>query len=942
LEGHGHAVLVDGEPGIGKSRLAHEAKARADDDGLLVASATCYDGDWSPPFTVWSQVVRDLGEGVVRAEPANRRNVLLEAIPDLSDHGVAHAPQLPAEEARFRATDAIARLLLTVAKSRPLLVVLDDLQWADPASLDVLGYMARFLSEARIMLLATHRAAAVGLDHPLARTLGELDRHGVAEHISLGPLSDADALRLIKALGGAYPPPLAAEIIHEAHGHPFFIVEVVRHLADQGGAKENFAELGVPQSIRHTVGLRLAHLSSSARRLLAVASAFTRPFAAPVLEAMTGLRPEDVSDAMDEAVRAGMLQALSQGAYDFSHALVRRALYDDVGPSRRARLHRRIAQALERVYEGREAEQAGELAAQYHASRSLPGAAHGLRYALLAADQARAAHAYEQAAALLQLAADLASGAAVEVRCDVVCRLAIAHAEALHLAAAARSAEDALGLLESTGADAERIAGFIVSVAYPLQEATMLVWELTTGSPRDAVIARLVQRGLNVLGEHRGLTWARLRLLERPTVADEAGPINSGRWLGFDPEAVLIARTSGSQDDYAATLVAQDPRTPDETGALLNVAESWTSPSARIRAYGVVVGTMLLQHGALREAVGVASRALAYSEEVGSLPGQLEALTHRAFAQERLGEFDAAAADGRRADDLLGRLTFAEPPSALRQEFPFQKRVRRLQQVDWAALGRYYRDSALDARGSPSWIALFEAALAAEAFARAGETAEARQLLGWVLPAILGSEPMRLHQNGAVAYAGGAAWELADPTMAAQIRRAALDVIEAGVGDCWWTSNELTVARMSSLCGDLADAQTWFDRARRALEASGQRPLRGVVDYDEARHRIRHRLPGALPLLTAARTRFADLDMPQWVATVDALIAAASDAHPDGLTAREVEVLRLLASGLTNAEIASRFVISIHTVERHLANAYRKMNVRNRAEAAAYALQARL
>ena len=219
---------------------------------------------------------------------------------------------------------------------------------------------------------------------------------------------------------------------------------------------------------------------------------------------------------------------------------------------------------------------------------------------------------------------------------------------------------------------------------------------------------------------------------------------------------------------------------------------------------------------------------------------------------------------------------------------------------------------------------------------------DARQLLGWVLPAILASEPTRLKHNGAVAFAGGAVWELGESVEAAALRSAALAVIAAGVGDCWWTSNELTVARMSSLLGELPEAEEWFARARVSLEATGQRPLRGVVDYDEARHRLRYRLPGAVPLLAAARRRFDELDMPEWREGVDRLIRERDVDHPDGLTTREVEVLRLLAEGLTNAEIAARFVLSVHTVERHLANAYRKIGARNRAEATAYMMRAGL
>ncbi len=933
--------MLAGEAGIGKTRLALELRSLATEAGFLVAGATCYESDWSPPFALWSLALGEIQREALEEQPSARLSVLFEAMPDLRDaRAVERPPALsPEEAARVRAMDAVARLLLDIAHTKPLLVVVDDLQWADRTSLDVVAYLARFLTSAPLVVLGTYRSGAVGLEHPLARSLGELDRHAALSRIPLGPLSDDDALALVERLAGTVSPQVSAAIVRETGGHPFFITEVVRDLLDAGRDLSVPIEVGVPQGIRHAVAIRLGRLAPRTRRLLAVAVAFTRPFSFPVLAAMTDLDEEDLLAALDEALRAHILRSVGEERYEFSHALVRKTLYDEIGPSRRARLHRRIAQALERVYAGRELEQAGELASQYHASVFLPGAGHGIHYALAAAEQARAAHAPEQAVAALRAAKDLALDAGPSLRAEIACRTAVAEAEALLLDDAARSAEEAIRLLEE-GADGEPVAEFVVAVARPLQDATMLAWQLRAQGGQEAVIERLVERGLSALGERRDLTWARLKLLERPKARDNAGPVHSGRWLGFDPEAVAIARASGDEDDYATTLVSQDPHTLAEVRELLERIERWVTPSAKISVFCTVVET-LLRHGELREAVEVASRALEYSEAVGSLPGQVQAVSLRAFARERLGEFEAATTDARRADELLARLSLGDPTVRL-PWLSMEARVQRWQQVDWAAFGRFFRDSALDSRGPPSLDALLEAALAAEAFARAGEAAESRRLLGWVVPAILASEPTRMQHNGAVAFAGGALWELGEAEHAAALRRAACAVIEAGVGDCWWTSNELTVARMSSLLGDLAEAEEWFERARKALEASGQRPLRAVVDYDEARHRLRHGLPAAASLLAVARDRFEELAMREWVERADRVADELGAGHPDGLTVREVEVLRLLAEGQTNAEIAATFVISVHTVERHLANAYRKIGAHNRAEATAYTLSAGL
>jgi DNA-binding CsgD family transcriptional regulator len=940
--GRGGVAVLDGEPGIGKTRLTAELCASAAATGFLVAGATCYEGAWSPPFGLWSLAVGELGTEALEGQPAARLSVLSDVMPELrTTRAVEQPPALSPEEARFRATDAVTRLLLDVAQQRPLLVVADDLQWADAASLDVLAYLGRFVTDAPLLVLGAYRTGDIRLEHRLARALGELDRHDACVRVRLGSLAAEDAFALVESLAGTVSPELAAEIVREASGHPFFITEVVRHLLEEGADLASASAFGVPQSVRHAVATRLARLAPAARRVLGVAAAFTRPFEFSVLAAMTGLAEEELLSALDEALRAQLLRGVGEERYEFSHALVRRTLYDEIGPSRRARLHRRVAQALERVYAGRELEQAGELGAQYHASAALPGAEHGIRYSLAAAEQARAVHAPEQAVASLRGARDLALRAGAAVRSEVACRLAIAEAEAFLLEDAARSADEALALLEEVGADAGRVADFVVAVAQPLKDASMVASWVMAGGGREAVIARLVERGLAALGERRDLTWARLKLLERPKARDEAGPVHSGRWLGFDPRAVAIARSRGDEEDYARTLVHSDHRSPGEVRALLDRVGRWSTPGARIWSLDTVVVTMTTRHGAFREAADVASHMLAYSEEVGSLPGQLQAASDRAIALVNLGEFEAAAEDARRVDELLSRLTLAGRTARL-PTVSMEVRIGRWQEVDWAAIARFYRDAALDSSGSPELSGLFVAAIAAEAFSRAGEPAEARQLLGWILPPILASEPTRLQHNGAVALAAGAVWELGESEHAAELRGAALAVIGAGVGDCSWTSNELTVARMSSLLGDLAGAERWFERARAALEAGGQRPLRAVVDYDEARHRLRHGLPAAAPLVAEARRRFEELEMHEWIGRANRLAAELGESHPDGLTDREVEVLRLLTGGLTNAEIAGTLVISVHTVERHLANAYRKIGARNRAEAAAYTLQAAL
>jgi DNA-binding CsgD family transcriptional regulator len=204
-----------------------------------------------------------------------------------------------------------------------------------------------------------------------------------------------------------------------------------------------------------------------------------------------------------------------------------------------------------------------------------------------------------------------------------------------------------------------------------------------------------------------------------------------------------------------------------------------------------------------------------------------------------------------------------------------------------------------------------------------------------MLPAICAEEPRSSTAANAVGLAGAAIWEL----RAAEEARSLLPTAEAlAAGDrreFFMTAADLTVARMNALAGDTERATEFFDRARRSLERRGQLPLRAIVDHDEARMRIDAGIDGAGPLLASAGERFEALGMGEWSRRVAAL-SAGDRALPDGLTRREAEVLRLVADRRTNKEIAAELVVSVHTVERHVQNAYRKIGAGSRAEAGAY------
>jgi DNA-binding CsgD family transcriptional regulator len=200
------------------------------------------------------------------------------------------------------------------------------------------------------------------------------------------------------------------------------------------------------------------------------------------------------------------------------------------------------------------------------------------------------------------------------------------------------------------------------------------------------------------------------------------------------------------------------------------------------------------------------------------------------------------------------------------------------------------------------------------------------------LPALNSSE---LLEPLATGLAGAAVWELGAVDLAEQLLPRSVALADADRHGFYMTSTELTVARLNALLGRFDEAVEYFERARVTLERREQWPLRAIVDHDEALTRLAHRQPGAAGLLADARSQFEELGMQEWSRRA-ALVKVADPDLPDRLTAREAEILRLVAARRTNKEIAAELFVSVHTVERHVQNTYRKIGARNRADAGDY------
>jgi DNA-binding CsgD family transcriptional regulator len=923
-DGDAPIMVVHGEAGIGKTRtvaeLARSVRARDAD----VFWGTCYEGGGARPYGVWVEATRGYLEGLgpagLQSTLGGDARWLAPLMTDAPLPDVASA-NVPSAVARVRLAEVLARMLDSLP--RPPVVVLDDMQWATPESLELFGHVARIATGSLIVVI--FRGAALELGHPLAQHLAEVGRQRSCEFVLVGSLPRPDAGRLLEqAAGRSLGAPLVDALYEQSDGNPFFLGELGRYLHSHGDVTTvRGGDRPLPESIRGAVGLRAAGLSAETRRMLQLASVFTAGFGFAELQALTDLEELSLLNCLEQALAEELLRSLDGERYDFAHALVRQTLYEGLSPSRRTRLHRRLADALERLHANDSGQVAGELVRQYHASATLAGAQRGAIYALTAADQARAAYAPADAVMMLRLGLDLVTAGDNETQLRLVSALALAEAEAGLVADAPRTLEAAVSLLEQRSAGAEAIAELVYAVGEAL-------WV------DAAAIDPLIERALSALGERRDLGWARLKLVRRLMVRDTFGPVLALEWVPFDPQAVQIAREEGDETDYAHTLNVRFPWFGADLEQIIARVDGWRDPVARMYALVDIVSYMTL-FGAGRSP-GTADRLCselgALTDDVGLAPHRAAARMFRSTLLGGRGEFAAAASEIREAQALLS----GQPPASPSQALVTMVGELASQHVeaDWPRVA----DLMWDLATSPDqhfsgWLSLGSAAFAAHGYARAGEGDRAREILGDILPALTRDDPLESTFSSAIGLAAGAVWELRATDLAQRLLPNARTVANADPREFYMTSSELTVARLSAVTGRFDQAVDYFQRARVTLERRGLWVLRAIVDHDEGLMRLEQHRPDAVSLLAAASARFEELGMREWSRRLAMLEAAALEL-PDQLTPREAEVLRLVAARRTNKEIAGELVVSVHTVERHVQNVYRKIGARTRGDAAGY------
>ncbi|MGW3325133.1 helix-turn-helix transcriptional regulator [Streptomyces virginiae] len=965
------AMLIGGEAGVGKTRLTEEFLCEADRRGAVVAVGGCVEiGAEGLPFAPFSTALRTLHRLLpeeLAAAAAGQEDELARILPELGD-----TPRGPHdEESTARLFELTARMLERLAADRTVVLVLEDLHWADTSTRHLLSYLFRTLGSGRLVVVATYRADDVHRRHPLRPLLAELDRLRTVRRIELSRFNRAEVRRQLAGILAAQPDEdFVDSVFDRSDGNAFFVEELV-------ASKESGCRTGLTESLRDLLLVRVEVLPDETQRLVRIVAEGGSTVEYPLLRAVAGLTEDELIEALRAAVGANILLATADGdGYRFRHSLVREAVSDDLLPGERARVNRRYAEAMEA--DGslvRAEERVIRLASfWYHANDP----AKALPAVLAASVAARRRHAYSEQLRLLERAMDLWDSVPPSVRealrpadytevyppcgcdpattalrrIDLLAEATVAARYGGERDRALKITKMALRLLEDDH-DPLRAAWFWT-------ERSRLIAGLGRGDGWEEIAkAQDLVRGLPPSQVHaevlvRAASWG---MLHNP------GPDN----LAAAERAVEYARMVGAEEtelNARITVGALRADSGDGEGGLAEmhaVVERTTQLGLTMLAGRAHINltSQLESLGRSHEAVELAEQGAELVRRSRLLDSEAWVCGNMAESLYSLGRWDEAAEAARRtllvgqsaaprgcasarlAYLALARGELAEANHQLAaahthygtHETQPQHRIplRRLAIGVAAAEGRIAdvraETSAAAAHGFPlgqhryAWPLLLAAATA-EADARGLPAAEAGR-------------------DAALAVLRAAARSLATPVpvWAAHAEYVRAELLRAEARDTLadWTAVETAVRPLerpyllAKACHRLAEA----------LLAAGDRGPAAVLlrEAYATAERIGSRTLREDLALLAQRARLPLTD------TDSAVAPPAPETDPVealGLTSRERDVLRLVAAGSTNRKIAEELFISPKTASVHVSNILAKLGVAGRGEAAALAHRLRL
>jgi len=927
-EGDGQVVLLGGEPGAGKTRLAVEVAGALHEHGVPVLIAAA-GKDAALPYQPVVELLDQLFEHapccaaqdeevcpLLAGSPYDLRRICAPA----ARHRMPPVTGTSGD-ARRDLFDALAMLLRRLADERPLAVVVDDLQWATQPTIALLKHVAAATTDARLLLLATFRTTAPDRSPELSEHLADLHRLDGVHRLDLSGLDTAAIADFVSEHAGistlaARQP--ASILRDRTGGNPFYLREMWTEVQRLGGVQALRDGRSVPASIADTIAARLSGLGPDVLETIQLAAVLGDSFDIATLVGASGIDRDRSMEAVDSAVSAGLLEALDEASvrYGFVHPLTRQVILDRLPAARVQRLHARAAQALDRGSQTTP-DLYPRLAHHYLRAHPLGYREQAYRYACLAARQAAHSLAYEDAAGWFEHAAALPETTADEVAASLF------GAARNYLRASefgrARDIYDRLTVMPDPLVRLQAAMGFedtnwrpgpIDARAAQLLSTAIAECGLPEDDVRHVRATASLARALAFAGQHdraqslgdHAMTLAR-HTHDRSTLVHA---LRTSLWHGLLPADV------DRQLDRVRELSVLARETVDHE-CLAEAAHFGALAS-------YVAGRPAELEGYIRqERAAAASGRQPFMDYTATCMMQSRAFRHGEFAEaERLadaalqiGEFDAESTDG--------------PHSV--QLFMIRRETGRLEAVRPLVTGQ----EQFAGRWLPGLLALYTELGLSDGMRRTLRALLARDVESYVADARF---PIEL------AFLADAAADLADldaiDTLAPLVAAYAGGNIATGQFVAVFGSADRLLARFAEARGDHAAADRLFDAALAMDERMGS-----AVHVAEtlARHAVAVHCRGddpALALRLAERARSVAEPIQQrrvlsWLEVVS------SPTAPDGLTSRELDVLRLLAAGLSNREIGGRLFISANTAANHVRSILIKTGATNRTQAARYA-----
>jgi len=938
-------ALVGGEAGSGKSRLVREFAHDAAAAGAFVCYGAC-DSEVRRPYRPFveaiGQLVRSFDEAALLGTLGPHGGELARLLPDLTSRVGELPPPVAADPdtERHRLHGAVADLLAMAGARAPLVVVIEDGHWADTPTLLLLRHLARGASDARALLVTTFRDTEAEVPEALSAALVDLRRSEGVVRLRLGGLSDDEISQFVERAVGGDPLPDLADVVRVMSeltgGNAFLMTELWRTVLESevtsaydGGSQlaRALAELGSPEGVREVVNQRLARLGTPTTTLLELAAVAGPEFGLEEI-AHSGLDDAERAAALDQAIAHGIIEEVPSPrlAYQFTHELVRRALYDRMPRLRRADLHLQVAEALEQAHSPSDL---AELAHHFSAAAPVAGPRRAIAYSILAGREALRTLAFDEAAVRFATALEFGID---DLRSRTEAQLDLGNAR--------MRAGGSYDAIEAFRAAAETARGLgdpnlLAAAACGFEEAC------SRPGITDEGAVELLEEASVALGDDDCELRVRL-LTSLGRVYSFMGDYPAGD--AAHREAIAMARRLDDRLGLATVLVAsywsRGDQALDETLEMLvearDLAEALGATDLQTEAmeWGIAG---LIALGALeaaeRELAEVHALAVHLRQPFAMHVAEHYAST-LALCAGRLDEADAAA----QRSHEWSRLLTGRAASGVHgiQMFGIRREQGRL-----AELAPVVRILAEGGGSRGAWRAGFAALLA-----ELGMDEDARRELAHVREQGLDEFRPRLWL-ASLTYLADACWLVGDGALAGPLYLELAPLgggnIVLGHGVACYGAADRYLGRLAATLGEHERAAEHFEQALAFNRAMGAPIWVAHTLYDHGRAlrmRGRHQdAAQASALLSEAAALAERIGMPGLLTRARALGggAGAPVAPPDDLSWREVDILRLVAAGLSNREIGQELCISGHTVANHVRSILRKTGAANRTEAAGYA-----